>query len=217
MELTDKQLAFCTEYLKDSNATRAAVAAGYSPHTAHAIGHNLLQKPHIQKWISEKQEAAEEKAQITRETILEGLLKEANNKKNPAYARVAAWKAIYNCFISFEKFEASKPEPYEKPNIWITIQENGEHYDLDDHRRMVEEGIPAEPIVFDDEEEETGLPTEDDTPYKMADGYYTEVGDDEDDLPLEALEDNTPYKLVDKNDKVSKNRDSGNVRQCNDY
>lgn len=47
MSLTNKQQAFISEYLKDFNATQAAIRAGYSEKTAYAIGHENLKKPDI--------------------------------------------------------------------------------------------------------------------------------------------------------------------------
>lgn len=41
-KLTLRQERFCEEYLRDSNATQAAVRAGYSPSTARQQGHRLL-------------------------------------------------------------------------------------------------------------------------------------------------------------------------------
>jgi len=41
-ELTDKQLAFCHEYIKDWNGTQAAVRAGYSEGTARSQAQRLL-------------------------------------------------------------------------------------------------------------------------------------------------------------------------------
>ena len=49
--LTDKQQAFVLEYLKDFNATQAAIRAGYSVDTAGAIGHENLKKPEIRQQI----------------------------------------------------------------------------------------------------------------------------------------------------------------------
>lgn len=46
-----KQQAFVAEYLKDFNATQAAIRAGYSVHTAYAIGHENLRKPEIEAEI----------------------------------------------------------------------------------------------------------------------------------------------------------------------
>jgi phage terminase small subunit len=45
--LTPKQARFVAEYLKDLNATQAAVRAGYSPKTAASQAHDLLRKPEI--------------------------------------------------------------------------------------------------------------------------------------------------------------------------
>lgn len=49
--LTDKQRAFVFEYLKDKNATQAAIRAGYSAKTAYSIGEENLRKPEIKKAI----------------------------------------------------------------------------------------------------------------------------------------------------------------------
>jgi phage terminase small subunit len=45
--LSPKQQRFVAEYLKDSNATQAAIRAGYSRKTAGSQGHDLLKKPEI--------------------------------------------------------------------------------------------------------------------------------------------------------------------------
>lgn len=60
-KLTDKQEMFCREYLKDLNATQAAIRAGYSAKTANAAAGRLLSNVSIQARISElKQERIEE-------------------------------------------------------------------------------------------------------------------------------------------------------------
>ena len=51
MALTNKQRVFIAEYVIDFNATRAAIAAGYSEHTAHATGWENLRKPEIAEEI----------------------------------------------------------------------------------------------------------------------------------------------------------------------
>lgn len=55
-ELTDKQRLFVLEYLRDFNATRAAMAVGYSKKTAYSIGWELLRKPEIQAEIQRQKE-----------------------------------------------------------------------------------------------------------------------------------------------------------------
>lgn len=49
--VNNKQKAFIKEYLRDFNATQAAIRAGYSVKTAYAIGHDLLKKIEIQNAI----------------------------------------------------------------------------------------------------------------------------------------------------------------------
>lgn len=49
--LTPKERLFVAEYLVDTNATQAAIRAGYSEKTAAAIGYENLRKPHIRKLI----------------------------------------------------------------------------------------------------------------------------------------------------------------------
>lgn len=51
-ELTDKMRLFVMEYLRDFNATRAAIAVGYSKKTAYSIGWELLRKPEVQAELS---------------------------------------------------------------------------------------------------------------------------------------------------------------------
>ena len=52
--MNEKQKRFCLEYLKDFNATQAAIRVGYSKRTARQIGHENLTKPDIQKFLAEK-------------------------------------------------------------------------------------------------------------------------------------------------------------------
>ena len=52
-DLNDRQKMFCEEYLKcGCNATRAAIAAGYSEHAARSIAYENLRKPHIRRAIN---------------------------------------------------------------------------------------------------------------------------------------------------------------------
>ena len=54
-KLTDKQKRFCEEYVIDWNATRSAIAAGYSEKTSYSIGSENLNKPEILDYIEEIQ------------------------------------------------------------------------------------------------------------------------------------------------------------------
>ena len=51
--LTAQQRSFVAEYLKDNNATQAAIRAGYSKKTAYSIGQRLLKKVEIAQAIAQ--------------------------------------------------------------------------------------------------------------------------------------------------------------------
>jgi phage terminase small subunit len=53
-QLTGRQQAFVLEYVKDWNATRSAIAAGYSKKTAYSIGSENLRKPEIKAEIDKR-------------------------------------------------------------------------------------------------------------------------------------------------------------------
>jgi len=91
--LTPKQQRFVDEYLIDLNATQAAIRAGYSEKTAKEIGSENLTKPNIAKAIQEAQSRLSNKAQVTVEMVVQGLLKEAQDyaKGSTQSARVSAW------------------------------------------------------------------------------------------------------------------------------
>jgi phage terminase small subunit len=74
-ELTAKQKRFCEEYLIDLNATQAAIRAGYSAKTAHAIGQENLRKPIIEAFIRECQQKQSERTQITADMVIQELAK----------------------------------------------------------------------------------------------------------------------------------------------
>jgi phage terminase small subunit len=74
-ELTQKQVIFVGEYLIDFNATRAAIAAGYSKKTAYSIGWELLRKPEIQREIDRQTSIVVKNLGITSQRVLLECLK----------------------------------------------------------------------------------------------------------------------------------------------
>ena len=69
-ELTPKQRLFVAEYLKDLNATQAAIRAGYSEKTAHSQGPRLLEDAGVKSAIAAAAEKRAEKLEITAERVL---------------------------------------------------------------------------------------------------------------------------------------------------
>ena len=91
--LTPKQQRFVEEYLIDLNATQAAIRAGYSEKTAKVIAAQNLSKLNVQEAIEDARKEVSEKALITTEMVVKGLLKEAQDyaEGSTQSARVSAW------------------------------------------------------------------------------------------------------------------------------
>lgn len=70
MKLTPKQERFVEEYIKTGNATKAALAAGYSKRTAYSIGNENLKKPEILQAIERKQELQAKNGIATAEDVM---------------------------------------------------------------------------------------------------------------------------------------------------
>ena len=51
--VTNKERAFCLEYVKHFNATRAAIAAGYSKKSAHYQATEILARPRVKKELEQ--------------------------------------------------------------------------------------------------------------------------------------------------------------------
>jgi phage terminase small subunit len=69
--LTPKQRIFVAEYLKDLNATQAAIRAGYSEKTADRIGPELLVKTCVSEAVRNAVRKREKETGITSAKVLE--------------------------------------------------------------------------------------------------------------------------------------------------
>lgn len=78
-KLTDKEEAFCREYVISWNATRAAIDAGYSKKTAKEIAHKNLTKAHIKERIEELMRTKV----MTRDEVLARLADQARGSHYP--------------------------------------------------------------------------------------------------------------------------------------
>ena len=72
-DFTPKQRFFVAEYLKDLNATQAAIRAGYSAKNADKIGSELLGKTRIACEIQAAMDKRAEKTGINAETVLNNI------------------------------------------------------------------------------------------------------------------------------------------------
>lgn len=90
-DLTEKQRIFCERYCTHWNATKAAIEAGHSEKTAHAIGWENLRKLEIQEYIKHIKDNALEFAGVS-------LLRNAQELAKVAYGSGAdirkAWESL---------------------------------------------------------------------------------------------------------------------------
>lgn len=73
-QLKGKQRAFVEQYLLNPDATKAALAAGYSKRTAHSIGHENLSKPKIQAALDEARAERSERVKVDADYVLRRLV-----------------------------------------------------------------------------------------------------------------------------------------------
>ena len=71
--MTDRQNVFVQEYLKDLNATQAAIRAGYSQHTAYSIGQRLLRNVEISQAIDAAMSERKKRTALNADYVLQNL------------------------------------------------------------------------------------------------------------------------------------------------
>lgn len=93
-KLTSKQEMFCQEYIKDFNATRAAIEAGYSKKSATVLGNETLRKPYIATRLQELMKEREERTKITQDMVVKELAKIAFISADQFYADDGSTKLL---------------------------------------------------------------------------------------------------------------------------
>jgi phage terminase small subunit len=123
-KLTPKERLFVAEYLKDFNATQAAIRAGYSKKTARSIGYENLTKPHIQKALSQARNSIEKREEAA-------LLGAHEVERRADLLIVQNPKAYYNEDGTMKSIHELTPEQAYAINEISTIQtELGTHQKL---------------------------------------------------------------------------------------
>lgn len=77
MALKPRQQLFVDEYMKDRNATQAAIRSGYSKKTAGSIGEENLKKPEISAEVQRRLAEAGKEHKIDKDRLLSELSKGA--------------------------------------------------------------------------------------------------------------------------------------------
>lgn len=74
-QLTDKQKLFCTYYVKNFNATQAAIKAGYAADSAHVTGNKLLKHPNVSKEMKRMKQKVTNELTVSAIDVLDKYIK----------------------------------------------------------------------------------------------------------------------------------------------
>lgn len=110
MALTLKQSRFVDEYLIDFNASRAAIAAGYSSSGAKVQGSRLLTNANVRRLVDRHQQETSKRLRITRDDVIKGLVvaaEQARLNKDPA-SMISAMSEVSK-MMGYYKQETDKP------------------------------------------------------------------------------------------------------------
>lgn len=130
MALNDKQRRFVDEYLKDLNATQAAIRAGYSKKTAEQTASRLLSFVKVKEAIAEAMKNREKRTEITQDKVLRELAK-IGFANMADYMRVGADGDPY---LDFSKLTADQAAAL----VEVTVEDfkDGRGEDARDVRRV---------------------------------------------------------------------------------
>jgi len=121
-KLTPKQEKFCEYYIEYDNATKAAIAAGYSQKTAYSIGDENLKKPEIKEYLKKRREILAAKIEVTQQMVLEELAKIGFSNIQDLMEEGFAFRDI----IELEKNQAAAIESVKVKTTTRTFDGNSE-------------------------------------------------------------------------------------------
>ena len=94
-KLNIKQQIFVDEYMKDSNATQAAIRAGYSEKTAYSQGQRLLKHVEVAEAVMTAKRKRSERTKIDADWLLTRLADEAEADVADLYTEEGSLKPIH--------------------------------------------------------------------------------------------------------------------------
>ncbi len=115
-KINAKQTRFVEEYLVDGNATRAALAAGYSPRTAHSQGHRLLKNVLVAAALEQRQGERAKRAEITADEILMELVRLGFDMEEETRDRLKALELAGKHLGMFKTIISGDPDAPLVPN-----------------------------------------------------------------------------------------------------
>lgn len=111
--LTEKQKAWCREYLKDLNASKAALRAGYKTENPNRVGSELKRKPHVDLALQWLMRQRAEENHIDANFVINKIVKSldrSEKKENEAAVLRAAELLGKHLGVFIERTEVSGPD-----------------------------------------------------------------------------------------------------------
>lgn len=162
MAITDRQDLFCKEWIVDMNATRAAIAAGYSARTACAIASRLMSKPEIKERIAELMAEKDDELIAKQDEVLKYLTSVMRREKKENIVVTVSqseekWLPDENGTMRKQKITTTEPKVVEIPSKLVDANKAaellGRRYGLFIDKQEVS-GIAQVSIVDDIPDEE---------------------------------------------------------------
>ena len=146
----ERQIRFVEEYIKDLNATQAAIRAGYSKKTARSQGARLLTNVDILEAIQEAKEERSERTKIDQDYVLTNIQK--------VIERCMQIQQVDNCLIQTEDGELAQAFMFKEQGALKGLELLGKHLGMFKDK-IEHSGDPNNPInmslkvVFEDDGE----------------------------------------------------------------
>lgn len=158
--LTDKQAAFVHEYVRDKNATQAAIRAGYSSKTAASIGEENLRKPEIRKAVNAALAEVEQKSMMESERLrreiariafsdprkiigTDGRIKRLDELDDDTAAAVAAYEVDKDGVVKYKFWDKNSAQERASKILGEFEKDNRQRNPLEDLPRDVVKEIQA--------------------------------------------------------------------------
>ena len=146
----ERQIRFVEEYIKDLNATQAAIRAGYSKKTARSQGARLLTNVDILEAIQEAKEERSERTKIDQDYVLTNIQK--------VIERCMQVQQVDNCLTQTEDGELAQAFMFKEQGALKGLELLGKHLGMFKDK-IEHSGDPNNPInmslkvVFEDDGE----------------------------------------------------------------
>ena len=142
--LTGKQKAFVDEYLKDLNATQAAIRAGYSKKTARQTGQENMTKPVIKAAIEQGQNARAERCQVDADYVLKTIIDTIERCSQARPVRDKAGELVY---VETPDGDVTPAYTFDAPSVLRGADLLAKHvglYEADNKQKSPLDGLPRD-------------------------------------------------------------------------